>query len=206
MNRQCYVGKKKLEQGISLYKSAHPDTKDTFSITWKPFYLNPQAPKVSVDKRKYYQSKFGEAKAEMIFGRLAAVGEDNGIKFNFGGKTGNTRDSHRLIQLGKTKSPEAQTRIVEELFTSYFENAGDITSHEVLKDAGVKAGLPEAEVQSWLESGKGGSEVDKEVNEAQLRRVNGVPNFVLQSKYEIGGAQDADAFVKVFEKVKELER
>ena len=141
----------------------------------------------------------------MIFGRLAAVGEDVGIKFNFGGKTGSTRDSHRLIQLGKTRGADVQTRIVEELFTSYFENEGDITSHAVLKDAGIKAGLPEVEVNDWLETGKGGPEVDKEVNEAQLRRVNGVPNFVLQSKYEIGGAQDAEAFVKVFEKVKEIE-
>ena len=37
------------------------------------------------------------------------------------------------------------------------------------------------------------------------RAVSGVPNFVLQGKYEIGGAQDAEAFVKVFERVKEIE-
>jgi len=45
-----------------------------------------------------------------------------GQNFKFGGKTGNTRDSHRLIQLAKTKSPQLQTRVVEELFAAYFEN------------------------------------------------------------------------------------
>lgn len=201
----CYVGKKKLERAICLYKAAHPTSDDTFSTTWRPFYLNPRAPKKGVDKRKYYKSKFGDEKAEMIFQRLASVGEDVGIEFSFGGKLGNTRDSHRLIQLGKTKSPKVQTRVVEELFTSYFEKEGDITSHNVLREAGVKAGLPEEEVSDWLQSDKGGSEVDKEVAEAQMRAVSGVPNFMLQGKYEIGGAQDAEAFVKVFERVKEIE-
>lgn len=201
----CYVGKKKLERGIALYKAAHPNSDDTFSTTWRPFYLNPHAPRKGIDKREYYKTKFGDEKAEMIFKRLASVGNDVGIDFSFGGKTGNTRDSHRLIQLGKTKSPAVQTRVVEELFTSYFEKEGDITSHDVLKEAGLKAGLSEEEVTQWLQSDKGGKEVDTEVAEAQMRAVSGVPNFVLQGKYEIGGAQDAEAFVKVFERVKEIE-
>ena len=141
----------------------------------------------------------------MIFERLNAVGKDVGINFKFGGKTGNTRDSHRLIQLGKTKSPDVQTRVVEELFKSYFENEEDITSHEVLEAAGVKAGLDREEVKAWLESDKGGRQVDKEVREAQMKDITGVPNFTLQGMYEIGGAQDPDAFVKVFEKIKEIE-
>ena len=141
----------------------------------------------------------------MIIERLTAVGKDAGINFSFGGKTGNTRESHRLVELGKTKGADVQTRVVEALFKSYFEEEGDITDREVLKEAGVRAGLEEAEVKSWLESDKGGEEVDKEVAEAQLRGVSGVPNFVLQGKYEIGGAQDPEAFVKVFEKVKEME-
>lgn len=202
----CYVGKKKLERGISLYKSAHPSSDDTFSVTWLPFYLNPAAPAVGVDKRSYFESKFGREKASMIMERLTAVGKDAGINFSFGGKTGNTRDSHRLVELGKRKGgPDVQTRVVEELFKSYFEEEGDITSHDVLREAGVKAGLDEAEVEDWLGGDKGGDEVDNEVSEAQIRRVSGVPNFVLQERYEIGGAQDADAFVKVFERVKEME-
>lgn len=141
----------------------------------------------------------------MILERMGAVGKDAGIDFSFGGKTGNTRDSHRLVQLGKTKGSKVQTRVVEELFKSYFEEEGDITSHDVLREAGIKAGLEETEVADWLESDKGGENVDKEVEEAQIRGVSGVPNFVLQGKYEIGGAQDAEAFVKVFERVKEME-
>jgi predicted DsbA family dithiol-disulfide isomerase len=141
----------------------------------------------------------------MIFERLSQVGKDSGINFKFGGKTGNTRDSHRLIQLGKTKSPAIQTRVVEEFFAAYFEQEGDITSHEVLRKAAVKAGLDEKEVTEWLESDKGGEAVDKEVEEAQMQQISGVPNFTVQGKYEVGGAQDPGVFLRLFEKIKATE-
>jgi len=201
----CYVGKQKLDAAIKEYKERHPDSGDTFSTTWLPFYLNPAAPKKGVDKQEFFRSKFGP-RAEMIFDRLTKVGNDVGINFKFGGKTGNTRDSHRLIQLGKTKSPEVETRVVEELFKTYFENEGDITSHDALKNAGVKAGLDEKEVVEWLESDKGGKEVDKEVEEAKLNQITGVPNFTIQGKYEVGGAQEPAVFVRLFEKIKASEQ
>ena len=94
---------------------------------------------------------------------------------------------------------------MEELFKAYFEEEKDITSHDVLREAGVKAGLEEGEVKAWLGSDRGGEEVDREVQEAQMMGVSGVPNFMLQGKYEIGGAQDAEAFVRVFERVKAIE-
>ena len=138
----------------------------------------------------------------MMQQRLEGVGKENGIKFSFGGKTGNTRDSHRLIELAKTKGGDTQTKLVEALFKAYFEDEQDITSHEVLRNAAVKAGLEEEAARDWLESDKGGSEVDKEVRNAQMQGISGVPNFTLQGKFEIGGAQDPEAFLKAFEQVK----
>jgi predicted DsbA family dithiol-disulfide isomerase len=138
----------------------------------------------------------------MMFQRLAQLGQSDDIAFKFGGKTGNTRDSHRLIQLGKTKSPAMQTRVVEKLFAAYFENEKDITSHETLLEAGVGAGLGEAEVKEWLASGKGGPEVDREVQDAYEQSISGVPNFTIQDKFEIGGAQEPTAFVQLFERIK----
>lgn len=138
----------------------------------------------------------------MIFERLSQVGREVGINFKYGGKTGNTRDSHRLVQLGKTKSPALQTRVVEELFAAYFENEQDITSHAVLKEAAIKAGLPKDEVEDWLDSDKGGKEVDAEVYDAKNNHITGVPNFTINGKYEVGGAQDPAVFLRLFEKIK----
>ncbi|KAL9021573.1 MAG: hypothetical protein Q9185_001221 [Variospora sp. 1 TL-2023] len=201
----CYVGKNKLDRAISLYKSANNSNNDTFTTTWYPFYLVPDAPKPGVDKRQYFAAKFGPERTSMMFNRLTSIGKPLGIDFKFGGKTGNTRDSHRLIQLAKLKGSETQTRLVEELFRTYFEEEGDITSHEVLGAAAVKAGLEESEVKDWLGSDKGGKEVDKEVVEAQSKAISGVPHFTLQGKYDVGGAQDPEAFVQIFEKIKAME-
>ena len=139
--------------------------------------------------------------ANMMAERVRSIGMDMGINFRFEGKTGRTRDAHRLIQLGKTKSPEMQTQVVEELFKSYWEGQADITSHKDLTEAGVKAGLDEAEVKEWLASDEGGREVDAE---AGMARVNGVPNYMV-GKYSLSGSQEQGAFLKIFHKIKAIE-
>jgi predicted DsbA family dithiol-disulfide isomerase len=158
-----------------------------------------------VDKTQYYRNKFGDERTTQIFSLLSQAGAARGIAFKFGGKTGNTRNAHRLIHLGKTHSPHLQTRVVEELFSDYFENERDITDVKVLQEAGVRAGLDEQEVKTWLESDKGGREVDEGVQRARQRFISGVPNFTLQGKYEIGGAQEEDVFLKVWETIKREE-
>lgn len=170
----CYVGKKRLEKGIAAYKEKHPESNDIFSTSWFPFYLDPSAPK-SIDKQERYESKFGKERTAMMQQRLSQIGKAEGIIFKYGGRTGNTRDSHRLIQLGKTKGPQVQTRVIEELFAAYFENEKDITRQDILIEAGVKAGLEEKEAREWLESGKGGPEVDREVQDAVEQNISGVP-------------------------------
>ena len=141
----------------------------------------------------------------MMLSRLSAAGQAEGIQFKFGGKTGNTRDSHRLIYLaGRERGAEVQNSVVEELFRGYFEEEADITSTEMLVRAGVKAGLKEEEVRGWLAGmgDEGGPEVDEEVRRARREFVSGVPNFTIQGKYHVGGAEDPQVFVDIFEKIR----
>ncbi|KAL8668077.1 MAG: hypothetical protein Q9202_000055 [Teloschistes flavicans] len=201
----CYVGKTKLDRAIALYKSTHPGTTDTFSITWHPFYLNPTLPKGGIDKRQFFDERFGADRTPMMYARMSGIGKSLGIEFKYGGKTGNTRDSHRLIQLAKTKGSETQDRVVMGFFKTYFEEEGDITDHDTLRAAATKAGLAEAEVNEWLQSDKGGKEVDREVAEAQRKAISGVPHFTMQEKYDIGGAQDVETFAETFERIKAME-
>lgn len=201
----CYVGKNKLEAGIKAYNAAQPTSNDTFEVSWHPFYLNPDAPKKGTDKQAVYESKFGADRTAAIQERLSREGSKVGIKFKYGGKTGNTRDSHRLIQMaGKTGGAKVQNRVVEELFKDYFEEEKDITDLQVLKEAALNAGLEEASVNEWLGGNAGGPEVDAEVKEARAGLVTGVPHFVINGKYEIQGAQDAEGFRRVFERIKEI--
>jgi predicted DsbA family dithiol-disulfide isomerase len=198
---KCYVGKKRMEQAITSWRAKHPDSSDTFTTSWFPFYLNPDSPKQGIDKQAYYHKRFGPERTAMMQSRLGAIGESVGIHFKFGGKTGNTRDAHRLIQLGKTHGPDKQTRVIEELFAAYFENEKDVTSHEVLQQAGIDAGLDGEEVRAWLESDKGGPEVDREVQQAKSKFISGVPFFTINGRYHLEGAEDPSAFLEIFESI-----
>ncbi|KAF2966221.1 hypothetical protein GQX73_g7334 [Xylaria multiplex] len=199
----CYVGKRRLDRAIELYRKTYPAGRDdTFTISWAPFYLDPTSPKTGIPVKERMAQKFGADRLEMIHQRLTAVGREEGINFAFSGRIGNTRDSHRLIQLGKTKGNDVENRVVTELFKSYFEGDGDITSHATLIAAGEKAGLAASEVKEWLETGKGGAEVDKEVEEAYANGVSGVPNITIQGVHNIDGAQEAEVFVATFAKIK----
>lgn len=195
------MGKKRLERAISAHVAKNPS--DSFSTNWLPYYLDPTAPIPGEDKAERYNRRFGAERTAMMQSRLSAIGAQEGIDFKYGGKTGNTRDSHRLVQLGKTKSTQLQTRVIEELFAAYFENEKDITDHRVLTEAGVRAGLEKSEVEDWLKSGKGGIEVDEEVVQAKMKGITGVPNFTINGKYVLGGAEDPDTFLEIFERIKE---
>ncbi|KAI1773247.1 DSBA oxidoreductase [Hypoxylon cercidicola] len=200
----CYIGKKRLDKAIDLYRKVYPGGKDdTFTINWAPFYLDPTSPKVGVPINERMVQRFGPQRLAALQQRLTSMGSEEGINFGFNGKVGNTRDSHRLIQLGKTKGEEVENRVVLELFKTYFEGDGDITSHDTLIEAAAKAGLDKAEVKDWLDTDKGGKEVDQEVQEAYAKDIHGVPHFTIQGKYDIDGAQDTQAFLEAFANAKE---
>ena len=200
---QCYIGKRRLDRAISLYKKTYPSgSGDEFSITWLPYYLDPKASPTGVPLAKVFETKFGAGRAGAMQQRLAQMGTSEGIHFTFGGKIGSTRDSHRLILLAQTKGLAMQDRVVERLFQSYFEQNGDITNRDELKKAGVEAGLDEVEVKGWLESDKGGAQVDQEAKLAKKTIGSGVPHFVIQGDYSVDGAQDPSAFLEIFDQIK----
>ncbi|KAF3394240.1 hypothetical protein F1880_005533 [Penicillium rolfsii] len=218
----CYVGYRRLSRAITAHKANNPT--DTFTLTWKTFYLNPGLPDFpGTNKAEMYSSKFGAERMVAIFSRLSSVGEGEGIKFAFGGNTGNTRESHRLLwyagQLEASKSsPSAadasssalvgglQTRVAEKLFRAYFEDEKNITDPRVLLEAGVEAGLDREAVKKFLDSEEGGAEVDAEAKAASRRLVTGVPYFSIQGKYSVEGADEPETFLEVFEQVKEDEK
>lgn len=142
----------------------------------------------------------------MMQQRLAGVGNQLDINFKFGGKTGNTRDSHRLVQLAKKHGNEVELKTVDGLFAAYFENEQDITDYDTLRGVAKNAGIPGDEFEKAIVQGdEGGKEVDDAVVQARLEGVSGVPDYVIQGKYRINGGQDASVFVQAFEKIKELE-
>lgn len=158
-----------------------------------------------------------------MFARMTAVGEGEGISFSFGGNTGSTRDSHRLLWFaGRQEAEEAsrkptmdeniavvgglQTRVVEQLFRAYFEEEKNITDLKVLVEAAVAAGMDRDVVKKMLDEDIGAEEVDLEAKTAARRLVSGVPYISVQGKYHVEGADEPEAFLEIFDKVKAGEK
>lgn len=181
---------------MTAAQKQHPDLR--FDIEWLPFQLNPNAPRnKGVNKMEYYQQKFGvsDPKQHPMFQRLTTAGHDVGIEFSFGGDTGNTFDSHRLIYLAYQQNK--QDAVVEELFKNYFEQEKGIFDMAVLEKCAVKCGV----------EGFGKLRDDPEYLAGEVRallqaphmgRVRGVPHFLVDEKFEMSGAQPADHFEELF--------
>ncbi|AEO64091.1 uncharacterized protein THITE_2019398, partial [Thermothielavioides terrestris NRRL 8126] len=92
----CYIGKKALDNAIATYTAQHPDAE--FKLTWKPYMLWPHARVSAFDKGELLRAIYGPDAPAMLE-RFTRLGAEYGIDFRWGGKTGNTRDSHKLILL-----------------------------------------------------------------------------------------------------------
>ncbi|KAI9005236.1 thioredoxin-like protein [Gaertneriomyces semiglobifer] len=195
----CFVGYRRLQRAIEAFQAKQPSTKLDFAITFKPFELDSTLPKQGINKLESYESKFGKERMAQILPHMQKVGEKEGIAFSYGGLIANTVDSHRLLEYAHTKN--VQLPLVEQLFRDYFERNKNIGDINVLADAAQRVGLNREEVIEYLESPFGIQEVKDQIEQAYRRRITGVPHFRIDGRYELGGAQDPEAFVEIFEAI-----
>ncbi|KFA51321.1 hypothetical protein S40293_04390 [Stachybotrys chartarum IBT 40293] len=202
----CHIGHRNLLTARSLWLASNPS--DTVSITYLPFQLVPDAPQASVDKRAYYAARFGADRMPLMQQRIASIGAPLGINFKFGGRVGNTHNSHRLVWLAQHRyGAEVARKTMEGLMVAYFEKEADITEMETLREIGLAAGVEGDVFDEAIGKGEDGkAEVEALVREAQRQGISGVPNFTIQDKYEISGGREPAAFLQVFERIKAAEQ
>lgn len=200
----CYIGRKRLDHALSLFRKTVPGaSKLDIRIHWHAFMLDRNPPEESVSYKGVAEKRFGADRVPQKLERLKQAAASEGIQFTLEGRIGATRDSHRLAQLGKTKGWEVQDRLVMAIMHMFFEQGGDITSWDDLVKAAETANIDAVEAREWLEQGSGGDQVDAEVAAAEARGVHGVPKFIINSKFEVDGAEDMYGFLEQLNKAKE---
>jgi predicted DsbA family dithiol-disulfide isomerase len=199
---RCYIADKNLTRAIELYQRTYPGgSRDTFKFTYKPFYLDIDAPIPGTPMRERIAQKNGDM-APGIITRLERVGRGCGITFSFAGRIGNTRDSHRLLRFAGRKGQEVPREVLGCLFRDVFEGEGDVSSREDLMRVAVKAGLDGEEVRVFLKGEKDGVEVDEMAAKARREGVRHVP-FVDVNGVSVEGALDPGEFFEVIVKARE---
>ncbi|KAI8718527.1 DSBA domain-containing protein [Fusarium sp. LHS14.1] len=190
----CYIGALRLSRAISLYRKT-VSSSDVVTTSWHAYQLDPNSKTQPMLEKM--ASKFGEDKVPELKARLGDIAKREGLIFDFGSTTGNTRDAHRLEKLAKMKDEEdLQTRVALEMMKMYFEEGGNITSVDDLVKTAKRAGIDEGEARAWLESDNGGEEVDAEVLEMQKLGVRGVPRYIINDRFTVDGAEDVGMFLE----------
>lgn len=173
-----------------------------FEVRWLPFFLNPCMPLAPINKREWYEKKFGAERVAMMMPRMSAVGKELGIDFCTDGSIAGTLDSHRLIAWATEKGKGNEA--IEEVFKRYFEQGLSPACHDTLADAAEAAGLDKSEAEAVLASDRYKEQVLQEATDVRSSyKVTGVPFFVVKAEPDgkpvgFSGAQDPDVIVQAF--------
>ncbi|MES2388297.1 MAG: DsbA family oxidoreductase, partial [Bacteroidota bacterium] len=127
-----------------------------------------------------------------------------GLQFNLEKAVpANSFDAHRLSKLAEEKG--LGNELEEKLFEAYFTKGLNIQNAETLAEIAVQAGLSKEESAKLNNPESYAAQVLAEIAEARELGISGVPFFVFNRKYAVSGAQPAEVFLQVLQKLDEEE-
>jgi predicted DsbA family dithiol-disulfide isomerase len=156
-------------------------------------------PKDGIERSKYLEIKFGGKKnAQPMYDRMTEEAKKEGLEFNLDKikKTPNTVSSHILINLSKKYN--TQTKILENLYQSYFIKSLDIGNENILANIGKENGINENQIRSAFNSRENIDQVNSYNQIARQKVINGVPFFEIGKNF-ISGAQSVTNLEKTIQ-------
>jgi predicted DsbA family dithiol-disulfide isomerase len=194
----CIIGYKQLMKALASL----PEQFDV-TIQWHPFELNPRMPEEGQDLREHLARKYGttHAQSQGARERLAAVGESLGFTFNYydGMRMVNTFRAHQLLHWAGEQGRQTQLKLA--LFEAFFSGREDVNDPGVLAKVAGRAGLDSRQARAVLSDERFAPQVREEQQYWLEQEVHAVPTFYFQRQYMVPGAQEADAFVRLLQKI-----
>ncbi|KAI1626155.1 thioredoxin-like protein [Exophiala viscosa] len=204
-----YLAKKRLDEALRRFRQSDDANFTTFVVKYFPYQLNSDASKEGEDKYSWYKkSRYGDSdeKMKMYITLMTAYGKSAGINFKFGGTVSNTLDAHRVIQhFQEEKGPEVADKIINSLYSQYFENEKNPSSLETLLQATAGAGISESEAKQVIEDKNDGLlDVKMLIREQTTDGIDSVPYVVFEGKrrdFTLVGAKEVEEYEKVLHQV-----
>ena len=190
----CYLGVRRLMRTLRR----RPDL--LFDLTWRPFLLNPDMPRIGMARPDYVVRKFGgEDRARRLYASITEVGRAEGIQFRFDRirRTPSSVDAHRLVRLAARFG--RADGMIEALFSAHFTDGADIGDHGVLIAAAAACGLDPLAVRGYLLSVEDADAVHGDNLRAHRLGINGVPCFVVGGRHAIAGAQEPEVIERLLD-------
>lgn len=194
----CIIGYRQLELAVGKIG----DRADV-SVRWHPFELAPGMPPEGQNVADYTRERYGATPEQSLANRkrLTDLGTSLGIDFRFSAESRiyNTRRAHQLIAWAGEQG--RQTAMKMGMFKAYFTDQLNVSDTDVLLNAAEQAGFDRGQAQSALDNPALADQVERELDYWRDQNITGVPAFIINGKYMIPGAQDADTFVQILDRV-----
>jgi len=168
-------------------------------INFRPFELNPDAPKEGLLVFENQQRKYGLTKQQVQanYANITARGKELGFTFNMEKRTYyfNTFDAHRLLHWA-AKSGK-QLALKHALISAYFTDAKDVSDHEVLSELASGVGLDAGEARAVLGSNRYAAEVRESQAKYRKLGIQSVPSMVINGQYLVTGSQPVSGYEQI---------
>jgi predicted DsbA family dithiol-disulfide isomerase len=190
----CYLGVRRLMRTLRR----RPDL--LFDLTWRPFLLNPDMPRIGMSRPDYVVRKFGgEDRARRLYASITEIGRAEGILFRFDRirRTPSSVDAHRLVRFAARFG--CADAMVEGLFAAHFTDGLDVGDHAVLVAVASACGLDGAAARRFLGSDGESDAVHADNLRAHRLGINGVPCFVISGRHAIAGAQEPEVIERLLD-------
>ena len=198
----CIIGYKQLEKALAMLPAPVQ-----MSLRWHPFELNPRMPAEGQDLGEHLAGKYGTTPEQggAARQRLTDLGHSLGFEFDYfeGMRMVNTFKAHQLLHWAGEQG--SQTALKLALFEAFFSQRKDVSDIEVLVDTAAGVGLPREEAAAVIEDQRFAEVVRAEQQQWLDREVHAVPTFVFNGRYQVPGAQEAETFVRVIDKIRSQE-
>ena len=201
----CYIGKRRLERGIEGTQLSGSVQVKNIEIIYRAYQLDPSVPKEGLNFQTYMENRFG-ANYVSKFHQVEQVAQTEDLDFDFSAlpKAINTLTLHRILTIALQNGIQAEVK--EAFMKAYFVDKQDLTQENVLVELLGKYGWSAEKTISIINSDVAMDKVKEEINYYRQLGVTGVPYFIFNQKYAISGAQPAEVFMEILEKVsKEME-
>jgi predicted DsbA family dithiol-disulfide isomerase len=194
----CIIGYKQLQKALGILAGQFDVT-----IRWHPFELNPRMPEEGQDLREHLSQKYGSTteQSKAAKARLMTLGESLGFTFDYFDEMRmvNTFRAHQLLHWAGEQGRQTELKLA--LFDAFFRLREDVSDGQVLAAVAGRVGLPVTEALEVAEDGRYAQAVREEQQIWLDKEVHAVPTFFFNQKYMVPGAQEAETFVRVLNKI-----
>ena len=194
----CFIGKRRLQRAL-----AERGLADSAEIVHRAFQLDPSASEAMEPTIDHLAAKYGLSREQALamMSDVTEVAAGEGLDYRLDlTMTGNTRDAHRLVLWAQDRDSGTGQRLLETMYSAYFEQGREVFGVDALVGLAGEAGLDGDAARDLL---LGSSYADRVIEDRELAQAlgaNGVPFFVVDRAYGISGAQPLEVFLDTIDR------